>query len=121
MSEFETYTVALIECVKASGGSKVVGGKLWPELPIDHAQRKLLACLNDERPERLTPDQTIFVMRLAREAGCHAGVNFICTALGYTIPNPIDHKDEAAELKRQFIAATTSLLAMAEKIERLEK
>jgi len=50
MSESKTFNDALIECVKAAGGSKVVGAALFPEKPLDTAQRLLLACLNEDRP-----------------------------------------------------------------------
>ena len=44
-----SLTLALVEAVKALGGSKVVGCKLWPEKAPDAAQRLLLDCLNDDR------------------------------------------------------------------------
>lgn len=120
MAAFETFNAALIECVRSCGGSKVVGHKLWPEKTVDAAQRHLLNCLNEDKPERLTPDHSLMLMRMARRKGCHAAMDFICAALGYAPPVAIDRRDEAAELKRQFIEATTKLAAMAQRIEHLE-
>lgn len=119
-AEFETLNAALIECVRSCGGSKVVGHKLWPEKTVDAAQRHLLNCLNEDKPERLTPDHTLMLMRLARKKGCHAGIEFICASLGYSAPIPLEPRDEAAELQRQFIEATSKLAAMAERIEHLQ-
>lgn len=117
MGENETLNDALIECVKAAGGSKQVGAKLWPEKTIDAAQRHLLNCLNEDKAERLAPDQVLFVLRLAREKGHHGGMNFIAACLGYTIPHPVEPQDELAEMQRQFIEATKNLSKMAERIE----
>ena len=118
MSESKTFNDALIECVKAAGGSKVVGAALFPEKPLDTAQRLLLACLNEDRPEKLSPDQALFIMRMAKNKGFH-GVNLPCDELGYSHPSPVEPKDEMAELQRQFIEASKHISAMAERIEKL--
>ena len=66
---------ALIDAVKALGGSKQVGPLLWAEKTPEAAQRLLLACLNEDRPEHLTPDHFALVLKLAKAKGCHAGIN----------------------------------------------
>lgn len=116
----ESLNDALIECVKACGGSKVVGVALWPAKGVEAAQRQILACLNPDRQEKLSPDETLHIMRLARAKGCHAAMEFISSSIGYAAPIPVDPKDEAAELQRQFIEASSKLAAMAERIERLQ-
>lgn len=116
----ESMHDALIECVKAAGGSKVVGHKLWPEKMVDAAQRHLLNCLQDGRAERLTPEQVHLVFRLAHDAGCHTGMEFLCSSIGYAPPVPVKPQDEAAQLQREFIAATRHLGVMAERIAALE-
>jgi hypothetical protein len=118
----DTITDALVACVKAiPGGSKAVGPKLWPEKTPEAAQRLLLDCLNDDRPQKLAPEQVEFVFRIARERGCHAGMQYLATALSYAEPIPIEPKDEADELKRQFIAATKDLQKLAARIEQIER
>lgn len=102
MPEFETLNDALVECVKAAGGSKTVGHKMWPEKTVDAAQRHLLNCLAEGRAERLTPDQALFVARLAREAGCHAYMQYVAASLLYQTPVPREPAQELAELQRQF-------------------
>lgn len=116
----ESFNDALIECVKACGGSKVVGLELWPAKGVEAAQRQLLACLNPDRNEKLSPDETVHILRLARAKGCHAGMAHLAAELGYSEPVPIEPKDAAAELKRQFIKSTRDLAAMAARIEQLE-
>jgi hypothetical protein len=114
--QHETINDALIECVKAAGGSKTVGAILWPEKTINDAQRLLLACLNTERSEKLCPMQMMLVLKLAKQAGCHDGVAFITTSLGYSVPTPIKTEDETAQLMREFILAQKAMTAIAEKL-----
>jgi hypothetical protein len=120
MDEVESFNDALIECVKAAGGSKVVGPKLFPEKPVNDAQRLLLACLNDDRPEKLSPDQALLILRMAREVGHHSGIEFLCSSLSYSNPTPIEPKDEAAQLQREFIEASRFMAKIAERIESLQ-
>lgn len=94
---------ALIECVKACGGSKVIGVRLWPEKGVESAQRYLLDCLNPERPNhKLAPEQVMLILRWARERGFHGGMEFVSTELGYTMPQPIKLEDAADELTRRI-------------------
>lgn len=112
---------ALIELVKALGGSKQVGPRLWPDATPDAAQRKLLDCLNDDRPYHLTPGQLMLLLRLGRERGLHHGVEFMLHDLGYAAPVPIEPQDELAELQRQFLEATRHMQAMASRMEQLQR
>jgi len=114
----ECLNDALIECVKACGGSKQVGAVLFPELAPDQAQRKLLDCLNPERPHKLSPEQTMLLLRMARAKGCHAGMEFLCSELGYAAPQPVEPRDEMAELMRDFNAAVALQAQLAERMEK---
>lgn len=105
---------------EALGGSKRVGPMLWPEKPIDAAQRHLLACLNDSKPERLTPDQLLLILRTARQHGHHAAIEFICRDAGYTTPSPVEPMDEMAELQRQFIESQRAMTTLLQRMERLQ-
>lgn len=110
---------ALIEAVKAMGGSKQVAPLLWPEKAPDAAQRQLLDCLNPERPANLSPDHVMLVLRLARERGLHGALQAMCAELGYSEPLPVQPHDEAAELQRQYIAAARDMARIADRLERL--
>lgn len=121
MEDVTTLNQALIECVKAAGGSKKVGPTLWPEKPVTDAQKLLLACLNDDRAEKLSPDQAMLIMRLAKKQGSHFGIQFLCEELGYTIPTPITKEDAKAELMREFIEAQKTISLIAFRIEELSK
>lgn len=108
---------ALIACVRALGGSKQVGPLLWPDIEPLAAQRKLLDCLNDDRPHHLTPSQVVFVLRRARGAGVHTGMEHLCAVLGYAPPVPVAPQDEAAELQRQFVQAQAGLMDLVSRME----
>lgn len=118
---FESWNDALIECVKACGGSKSVGVALWPAKGVEAAQRQLLACLNPERNEKLGPDEVLHLLRLARERGCHAGMQYLAEALSYAEPVPIEPKDEADELRRQLLEMGRDLQSKLSRLEQLEK
>lgn len=119
MAEFETLNDCLIECVKAAGGSKVVGNLVWPEKTIDAAQRHLLNCLADGRAERLNPDQVLLIAALARKAGCHAYMQYCAQRLLYAHPVPREPAQELAELQRSFAASVAQQAAMLAQIQGL--
>jgi hypothetical protein len=98
----ESLNQALVECVKAAGGSANVGPKLWPEKTREAAQRLLLDCLNEDRPSKLSPEQVLLILKLARDRGFHGGISYVLDSLGYAPTNPIEPKDEAAEVFRQI-------------------
>jgi hypothetical protein len=120
MPDQTSLTEVLIECVKAAGGSKLVGCKLFPDLLVDQAQRKLLDCLNDDRPHRLTPDQVLLVAEMARSAGCHAFMVHCAHRLHYQAPMPREPRDELAELQRAFVQSMAELPKLAAQIQALQ-
>lgn len=119
LTKYESMNDALVGCVKACGGSKIVGAQLWPEKMVDAAQRHLLSCLDEHKAERLTPDHLLMLLRMARAKGCHDGIEYIASSLGYAQPVPIEPADEQAELQRQFIEAQKAMAAMVERMERI--
>jgi hypothetical protein len=120
MGDFETLNDCLIECVKAAGGSKTVGHRLWPEKAVDAAQRHLLACLNDTKAERLTPDHVMLLARLARDRGCHAYAEFVAQQLSYSAPVPVQPRDEADQLRREMLEMGKSLQAALARLEAVD-
>jgi hypothetical protein len=116
----ESLNQALVECVKAAGGSAIVGPKLWPEKPREAAQRLLLDCLNEERSAKLAPEQVLLILKLARAKGYHEGVGYILADVGYAPTTPIEPKDEAAELQRQFIECIGMAERLAQRMERIQ-
>lgn len=116
----ESLQDALIGCVKACGGSKTVAHRLWPEKPVEAAQRHLLACLSEGKPERLSPEHLLMLLRLARAHGHHEGIAFILADLGYAPTTPIEPKDEAADLIRQFSDLKEGMERITARLEHLQ-
>lgn len=114
----DTLNDALIACIKAVGGSKQVGPLLWPEKAPDAAQRLLLDCLNEDRAAKLSPEQVLLILRMARGRGFHDGMNFIAGELGYGTPVPMEPRDEVADLMRAFNESVAVQASLAERIEK---
>jgi hypothetical protein len=115
----ETINDALREVVQSAGGFKVVAVRLWPDMPPDHAAGKLRDCVNSDRREHLTPGQVCLLLKIGRDAGCHAAMHFMARYAGYADPQPIEPEDERAALQREYVEAAKSMARMAERIERL--
>lgn len=116
----ESLTEALREVVRACGGSKVVGAKLWPEKAPDAAARLLQDCLNEQRSEKLSPDQVLLLTRMGRERGCHAVMAYLAQECGYASPVPVEPEDERAQLQREYIDAVKALSALTHRLERVD-
>lgn len=112
----ESWIDALREVIAACGGARQVAGKLWPEKSPDAAQRLLLDCLNDNRPERLDPDRLCMVMRMGRDIGCHAGADWLLRHLGYEDSKVVQPQDQQAKLMQEFIDATKRLQYLSTQI-----
>lgn len=112
----ESINDALKDIINHAGGNKSVGCRLYPEKTPDSAHRTLLDALNDNRPEKLSPDQFLFLLKIGREIGCHSAINYISRESGYSDPTPIEPEDEKARLMREFISAQKAMSAIAEKL-----
>ena len=113
----ESLNDALREVIAACGGAKQVAAKVWPEKAPDAAHRLLLDCLNETRPERLSPDRLRLILRAGREANCHSGMNWLLQDLGYADCKPLSPQDEQDELMRDYIKATKVMSGIASRIE----
>lgn len=112
----ETFSEALIECVKALGGSKKVGLLMKPSKPLEESSRWVRDCLNPERRERFDPDEVIWLLREARRVGCHVAMHYLADEAGYSHPSPVEPADEAAELQRAFIESVRLQQQLVERL-----
>jgi hypothetical protein len=117
----ETLNQALLECVQVCGGSKAVGAALWPAKGVEAGRTRLLACLDDGRPEKLSPDEVLLLARMAREKGCHAYAEWVAHDLGYQPPQPADPDDVLADLLRKQNELAALQVASSQRIEKLLK
>jgi hypothetical protein len=105
MTTYDDIYEALRDTVKHLGGAKIVGHAMRPEKTIDQAQGWLLDCLNPSRPEKLDPEQVIWLLRMAHDSGHHEAKIFIDSATGYQSGAPLTPENEQADLQRKAIEA----------------
>lgn len=115
---YESLADALRAVVQALGGTKAAGCRLWPEKTPESAHRTLLDCLNEARPEKLSPEQVLYLLAAGRQVGCHAAMNYLAREAGYSDPLPIEPEDERARLQREFIEAQKAMQALAGRMQR---
>ncbi|MDE2106616.1 MAG: hypothetical protein KGL39_55890 [Patescibacteria group bacterium] len=112
----EDFYEALRGMVAALGGAKAIGSRLFPDLEPDAAARRLFDCLNQDRPQNLSPTQLLTLLKWGREAGHHGAMHYLADEAGYSRPAPIEPEDERAELQRKFIAAVSVFESIAKRI-----
>ena len=109
---------AIRTVVMAMGGGKKVGGLFWPEKPAGQAGELLNNCLNTVRPEKLDPEQVLFLITQGQRIGCHAIAEFIAQQACYRFI-AIEPEDEKAELQKQVIKASHEFGNLIKRLERL--
>lgn len=113
--EYEALRVDIMAC----GGNKKVGSLLWPEKSPDKAGELLSNSTNRDRPEKLDLSQIKFLIRLAKQHNSYAYLRYTCDDTGFTRPEPIDPKDEQAELQRQFIKSVEMQKQIMSRLEKV--
>ena len=108
---------ALRHVVTIAGRPKAVGHQLWPAMSPAATGDKLLKCLNADEREKLSLEEVLFLLRLGREHGSHAGIRQLCRDAGYSDPSPIEPEDQKAALQREFIAHARRMEQLAQRIE----
>ena len=115
----DTYEDAIRDTVMALGGYKKAGAMLWPALPADDAGRKLSACLNTDKREKLDLCELRLIRREARKLGVHILASYEMRDAGYTEPQPVNPEDEAAQLQREYIAAVKAMSVIQARMDRV--
>jgi hypothetical protein len=114
----EDINSALQGLVAALGGAKAVGSRLFPDLPIDGAARRLLDAVNPDRAQQLSQTQFVTLLRWGKEAGHHGVMEYIADEVGYTRPSPRSPEEERADLQRQFIEMGMKMEMLARRIQK---
>lgn len=96
---------ALRYAVDALGGDKAVGYMLWAEIsPILSGQR-VAHCLDPERREKFSLEQTVLILQRAKAKGDHRAMNLLAELCGYRVTAVIDQHEELADLAHKAAAA----------------
>ena len=111
---------ALRTCVGALGGAKKVGVALRPEMAADKAGNWLNDCLNTAKRDKLDIEQVLFILKESRKVGCHAAMFFIADDCDYQRPEPVEPKDEIAELQKAFIQSVHQNQKILERMEKMQ-
>ena len=109
----ETIFDSLGSAVQAAGGPKRVAARLWPTLDSTSATARLRSSLNPEHAQKLGPEETSMIIRLAREAGDNSIMEFLAREHGYELKPlaPAEAKKRAKRVRR---------LALLEELKQLE-
>lgn len=116
---FESPEDALRAAVQALGGSKKVGAILWSDKGVDNASRLLLDCINTSRAEKLEVSQVMLILRMAKEAGCHAPFTWMASEIGYDV-KPITRGEEVDRLTTVVEQSTKTLAQALKALERIQ-
>jgi hypothetical protein len=115
---FDDIYGALRGFVSFAGGSKAIGPLVFPKKG-EKAASWLDDCLNPDRSAKLDPEELLHMLKLARERGFHALIQFIGDETNYNV-TPRDPKDEAEELRRNVRDLLTEVNRKLERLERAE-
>lgn len=116
---YEHPEQALEACVQALGGAKKIGASLWPDKSMENARTYLLACMNSDRPEKLSLSQMIFIFREAKQIGFHAGFEYFSRECEYD-SKPIAKAEEIDRLTTVVEQSTKTLAAALATLERIK-
>jgi len=118
MPFFESAEDALKTAITALGGTKQVGPLLWPDKSVEAAGRLLNDCLNPSRAEKLEITQVMFVLRQAKEAGCHEPFKWLAFEVGYEA-KPVVHAEQVDKLTSVIEQSTMALTRALNQLEKL--
>jgi hypothetical protein len=110
---------ALRGAVEALGGTKRVGHALWPAKTIEEAGKHLDRCLLSTSAQKLSLEELMWIFTQSAAKGCHVIADHFGQAAGYRFV-PVEPKDEAAELQRQFIRSVDEQKALLERLQRVQ-
>lgn len=116
----ETWADALRAVCEKCGGIKKVASQLRPNIGTDQAARLVSSWFNPDRPEKPDFDDIRAILRIGKQNGCHLGKHWLDDDLGYQRSQPIEPRDELAELQRDYISAAKNMQRIAERIERVQ-
>lgn len=117
----EDWIEALKVDIAALGGAQVVGIALWPKkMDPAKAGEHLRNCLNPDRREKFDQEHVLWIKAEARKIGSFATQTYENELCGFAPPVPIEPKDEAAALMREFTQGVKTLESLAQRIERVD-
>lgn len=119
MPFYESPENSLKACIEALGGAKTVGKGLFPDKTVENARDYLLACVNADRPEKLSASQIIYIFRESKNIGFHAGYQYWSRECEYEA-RPITKAEEVDRLTSIVEQSTKTLTLALQSLERIK-
>lgn len=97
---------AIGTAVSALGGAKEVAAMLWPVLANNKPQTaytRLKHSLNEDKAEKLDPDEVLTIICAGAQIGEHSIMRYIARKAGYEI-NPLPPSEAERRARRSKIA-----------------
>lgn len=114
---FDSAEAATKHAIEASGKDpKEVGHALWPDKSPAAARTALLNALNENRAERLTADQHVFVANYCRR---YDWLYYVAMQCSHSRPEHVTPAEVAARLQQQLFAKTDELRGLLTQIDAL--
>lgn len=115
---FESSEAATKHAIEVSGRPlKAVGSALWPDKSPDAARTALANALNENRPERLTADQHIFVATFVKQ---YHWLHYVAHQCSHSRPVLQTPAAKAAELQVALFAKAAEFKGLIAQIEQLQ-
>lgn len=117
---FESIEEAAQEiALQYPGGKKRLAQRMRPSKSPGAAHTWWLDCCNPDRTEHnFTGEDWLALIKIGREIGCHAVIQFLCDDAGYSRPVPTE---PVAELERIERENNELLRALARRMDRRDE
>ncbi len=116
---YDSAEKAIDNAILQSGkGFKAVAGALWPSLKDDTAYARLKNCLRDDKPEKLTLDEIIFICQFTGRAD---PLYYMADELSHSRPEPRAAEEIVAGLAGQLQQIFQMASPIMDQIERVQK
>lgn len=106
----DSISDAIGAAVAACGGAKRVSGLLWPAMKPEAAYTRLKHALNDERAEKLSPDELMLISKVARDVGDYSIGAFYAREIGCEF-KPLTPAESKKRAKKARVSALLAELA----------
>lgn len=116
----EDFLDALRDTAKAYGSIEAAAVELFPNKTRAAARSWLSDCLNPDRPAKLCPEETLRLMQLGREAGCHSAMYYLADIAGYERPQVATPKSPKQQLLEKQAEHMKAAAKLQEQIDRLD-
>lgn len=115
---FDDLMDVLRHTVQALGGIKKVALTMRGDMSEESAKTWLRKCLDRSSRERFDPEQVEALVRMGREAGCHAYMHYMASTLGYSVPSPLAREDVKAAASAELLKVMGEFAAIHGRLQK---